>query len=202
MVARGSDDDQARCGTEMFAGCLRGDPELLRGSLEAARQIGHAGLTALALANLSEMRLSGGDATIAADLASEALGLYVAMRVPLTQQAMASCLSTARALSGSSAGLDRIADLVTTSWENENPRLVTDVLLKLGCGFRAGGSPDLAARAVGRLPRLPGQPRPRGRRGRAAAARPVARRRRTGAAGGRAVEEVAALVAAARRDDA
>ena len=36
VVARGSDDDQARCGTEMFAGCLRGDPELLRGSLEAA----------------------------------------------------------------------------------------------------------------------------------------------------------------------
>jgi len=149
-VARGSGDDQARCGTEMFVGCLRGDPELLRGSLEAARQVGHAGLTALALANLSEMRLSGGDATTtAADLASEALGLYVAMRVPLMQQAMASCLSTARALSGSSAGLGRIADLVTTSWENENPRLVTDVLLKLGCGFRAGGSPDLAARAVG-----------------------------------------------------
>ena len=84
----------------------------------------------------------------AADLASEALGLYVAMRVPLMQQAMASCLSTARALSGSSAGLDRIADLVTTSGENENPRLVTDVLLKLGCGF-GRRSPDLAARAVG-----------------------------------------------------
>ena len=148
-VARDCGDDAARCATEMFGGCLRGDPELLRGSLEAARQLGHAGLTALALANLSEMRLSGGDATGAADLASEALGLYVAMRVPLMQQAMASSLSTARALSGSSAGLGRVADLVTTSWENENPRLVTDVLLKLGCGFRARGSPELAARAVG-----------------------------------------------------
>lgn len=149
LTGRTSGDPLAQCATELFVACIRADAALLRAALSDARRLGHAGLTALALANLAEMQLAMGNAESAADLASESLGLYAAMRVPLMQRAMAACLSTARALSGSSADLGRVADMVSHSWENESPRLVTDVLLKLGCGFQAGGSPDLAARALG-----------------------------------------------------
>lgn len=148
-VARDSGDPLALCSTDLFVACIHADPVLLRSALSQARALGHVGLTALALANLSEMQLGVGNAHESADLAGEALGLYTAMRVPLMQQAMASCLSVARALTGSSDDLSRVAEMVSMSWDHDSPRLLTDVLVKLGCGFLAGGSPELAGRALG-----------------------------------------------------
>lgn len=149
QAALASEDPLAVCSVDLFVACIRGDADGLLAALSTARALGHAGLTALALANLSEMQLWFGNSHESADVAQEALGLYTALRVPRMQQAMASSLCVARALTGSSADLSRVAEMVTLSWDHDNPRLLTDVLLKLGCGFRAGGSTELAARALG-----------------------------------------------------
>ncbi|QZY29040.1 AfsR/SARP family transcriptional regulator [Nocardioides coralli] len=142
-------DALTAAGVRLWIGLTRPDGVLLAQSIEQARSLRHAGVLALGLANAAESRLGLGDASGAAQLASEASGMYASMHVGLMHDYTTSTLTTCSALLGSGSDLARVADVVEWSWRREDLRGLTDALLKLAAALRATGDTEAARHALG-----------------------------------------------------
>lgn len=136
-------------GVYMHVGGALQDRELLRRAVACARRAGHDGLLAICLANLSEYELATGDATTAAALASESVGIYADMHLGFMRDVITTTLASARAVAGSASDLARVADQLEDAASYGDPRFFTDLLLKLAAGLRAAGDDQHAAAAVG-----------------------------------------------------
>jgi len=125
------------------------DTDRLADALARSRDLEHAGLQLLCLANFADMALERGNLQRALTLAHEAGALAADMHNPYLAGAMAATAETAAAIAGSPASLERLANALALAQSADDLRTMTDLLQKLAAGAHHAGDTVTAARCVG-----------------------------------------------------
>lgn len=151
--ARRSRDGRVLAGALIRVGGATNGDELREG-LAVSRRLSHAGLTAIALANLAEGLLLEGDSLHAEAVAAEALSLYADMHHPFMTDAMRGVLSTCRALRGSPRDVAELSRVIGRFHARESRRSLADALIKLAASAHRHGRGQLARECLGAYERV------------------------------------------------